>query len=183
LRLRNRFMKIRHKFLLACGTAAIFLATAARSQSSPSLGEVARQQRQQENAAQTTGDAPKVYTNADLPKASDSDAMVETTNTHKAPLPVPANQLRQSAERWRAQILAQKSQIAATQARVDQVNRSIHFANDCSMGRCVGWNARQARKQEQVESMQRQLEEQKEHLAQMQEAARRQGYGNSVYEP
>lgn len=176
-------MKTGHKFLLACGAGVISLATVARSQSSPSLGDVARQQRQQESAVQANGNAPKAYTNADLAKPSDSDAKVETTNTRKAPLPVPSSQPRESAARWKAQIRAQENQITALQDRIDRMHRSIHFANDCAMGWCVGWNQRQVKKQEQIESLREQLNEQKEHLAQMQEAARRQGYGSSVYEP
>lgn len=176
-------MKTGYRILLACGTGLIFSATVARSQSSPSLGDVARQQRQQESTAQASGNAPKAYTNADVPKPSDSDARVETANTRKAPLPVPSNQPRQSAARWKAQIRAQENQITAIQDRIDRLNGSIHFADDCAMGWCVGWNQRQVKKQGQVESLRKQLDEQKEHLAEMQEAARRQGYGSSVYEP
>lgn len=172
-----------HRLLLACGTGVLLSVAAAQCQSSQSLGDVARQQRAQEDAAEESGKPPKVYTNANLPQPSESDAIVETTNTRKAPLPVPSNQPRQSSERWRAQILAQKNQIAALQMRVDQINRSIHFANSCGSGWCVGWNQRQVRKQEQAKALQGQLQEAKDHLAQMQDAARRQGYGNSVYEP
>jgi hypothetical protein len=46
----------------------------------------------------------------------------------------------------------------------------------------VQWNERQKEKQDQVESMKAQLEEQKKQLENMQESARKQGFGSSVYE-
>jgi predicted ribosome quality control (RQC) complex YloA/Tae2 family protein len=47
----------------------------------------------------------------------------------------------------------------------------------------VGWNERQREKQQRVERMQAQLQEQKRRLEEMQDSARKQGYGSSVYDP
>jgi hypothetical protein len=47
----------------------------------------------------------------------------------------------------------------------------------------VQWNERQKEKQQEVERGQAQLAEQKKRLDDMQESARRQGYGSSVYDP
>jgi hypothetical protein len=47
----------------------------------------------------------------------------------------------------------------------------------------VGWNERQREKQQRAERMQAQLEDQKKRLDDMQESARKQGYGSSVYDP
>jgi hypothetical protein len=47
----------------------------------------------------------------------------------------------------------------------------------------VGWNERQREKQERVERMRLQFEDQKRRLDDTQESARKQGYGSSVYDP
>jgi molecular chaperone GrpE (heat shock protein) len=48
---------------------------------------------------------------------------------------------------------------------------------------CVQYNEHQVEKQDEVQRMQAELEQQKKRLEDMQEAARKQGYGNSVWEP
>jgi tetrahydromethanopterin S-methyltransferase subunit G len=88
-----------------------------------------------------------------------------------------------SAEHWKSQILAQEDQIASLQRQVDEINESIRFAPANCVANCVGWNERQREKQQRVERMQAQLEEQKRRLDDMQESARKQGYGSSVYDP
>ena len=87
------------------------------------------------------------------------------------------------AEQWKSQIQSQKNQIASLQTQIDQLNESIHFAPANCVENCVSWNERQKEKQQQVERMQAQLEEQKKRLDEMQESARKQGYGSSVYDP
>jgi hypothetical protein len=47
----------------------------------------------------------------------------------------------------------------------------------------VQWNERQQQKQQQVEVMKSQLEDQQKKLEDMQDSARQQGYGSSVYDP
>jgi predicted ribosome quality control (RQC) complex YloA/Tae2 family protein len=47
----------------------------------------------------------------------------------------------------------------------------------------VQWNERQKEKQQQVERLKSQLEDQQKRLEDMQEQARKQGYGTSVYDP
>jgi uncharacterized coiled-coil protein SlyX len=47
----------------------------------------------------------------------------------------------------------------------------------------VQWNERQKQKQQEVERMRSQLETQKKRLQSMQESARQQGYGGTVYDP
>jgi peptidoglycan hydrolase CwlO-like protein len=171
-------------------SAALFLLTApafAQDSDSPSLGDLARQQREQH--AKTTqakdGKTPKVFTNADLPTHSDGSAPAApaASDMGKAPLPVPPGGLAQGSEQMRSEIQAQKSQIAELQRQIDEVNGSIRFApGNCVRG-CEKWNEHQQEKQQQVEQMQTQLEEQKRHLDEMQESARKQGFGSSVYDP
>jgi len=94
-----------------------------------------------------------------------------------------SNGAKQPAEHWKSQILAQKNQIASLQRQVDEISESIRFAPANCAANCVGWNERQREKQQRVERMQAQLQEQKSRLEEMQDAARKQGYGSSVYDP
>lgn len=183
-------MQIRQRFLAVISAGAFLLTAAALAQDSDSqsLGDLARQQRQQHAKTAQTKDSktPKVFTNSDLPAHSDdadhSDGS-EPADTGKAPMPVPSSGPRQGSEHLRSEIQAQKSQIAELQRQIDEVNGSIRFApGNCVRG-CEKWNEHQQRKQQQVEQMQAQLEEQKRHLEETQESARKQGFGSSVYDP
>lgn len=87
------------------------------------------------------------------------------------------------AEKWRSQIEQQKSTIAELQQQIDQVGGSIQYAGANCVSNCEKWNEHQQHKQEQVDTMKSQLEELQHHLEEMQESARKQGFGSSVYEP
>jgi hypothetical protein len=176
-------MGSKYKFVL--GFAAIFLSCmVVCAQDDPSLGDLARQQRQQKEQKTASGkDAkPKVITNEEVPShpamavaAAKGGGLVSATASSDEPK-LPASQ-------WKSQILAQKNQIEALQRQVDELSESIRFAPaNCASG-CVGWNERQREKQQRVERMQQQLEEQKRRLEDMQDSARKQGYGSSVYDP
>ena len=101
-----------------------------------------------------------------------SDSSPASSDGHKLP-----------AEHWKAQIVGQKNEIDSLQRQVDELSESIRFAPANCVANCVGWNERQREKQQRVERMQAQLEEQKRRLDDMQESARKQGYGSSVYDP
>jgi peptidoglycan hydrolase CwlO-like protein len=79
--------------------------------------------------------------------------------------------------------VAQKNQVASLQGQIDELSESIRFAPANCVANCVGWNERQREKQQRVERMQAQLEDMKKRLDETQEAARKQGYGSSVYDP
>jgi predicted RNase H-like nuclease (RuvC/YqgF family) len=165
--------------------ATIFLfATTAHGQDPPSLGDLARQQRQQKEAEQTKS-ASRVVTDEEIPEHTGPEPTVTSDHReHGTSIAASSNGTKQSAERWKSQIQAQKAQIASLQAQLDKVNQSIRFApHECAGPRCVQWNERQREKQQRVERMQTQIQEQKKRLEEMQESARKQGYGNSVYEP
>ncbi len=87
------------------------------------------------------------------------------------------------AEQWRSQIQEQKSAIASLQGEIASLSESIQYAGGNCVANCVQWNERQKQKQDQVESMKAQLEEQQKRLEEMQESARKQGFGSSVYDP
>ena len=84
---------------------------------------------------------------------------------------------------WKSQIMAVKNSIANLKANIDSLNASIQYAGGNCVSGCVEWNLRQKQKQDQVEMMKAQLEQQQKYLEDMQEAARKQGYGSSVYDP
>ncbi len=185
-----RFTRI--PFIFA--TAAISLAVVtAYAQDSPPLGDVARQQRQKQQSKpdQTKNAKPsKVITNEEIPEHSgptaastaggeDVSASASPNNGEKSPVEA----VKFSAEHWKSQIQAQKNQLAYLQRQADALNESIHFAPGNCVENCVQWNERQKEKQQQVERMRAQLDEQKKQLEDMQESARKQGYGSSVYDP
>jgi predicted RNase H-like nuclease (RuvC/YqgF family) len=88
-----------------------------------------------------------------------------------------------SGEQWKAAIQAQKDAIAAMQSQVDKLNASVHFVEANRYTNGVQYNQYQLEKQKQVQQMQKQLDTQKKKLEDMQEAARKAGFGSSVYDP
>jgi len=86
------------------------------------------------------------------------------------------------AEQWKIQIQSMKTAIANMQAQLNRVNESAHAGGNC-LANCVQWNERQKQKQDQVELMKQQVEQMQKRLEDLQEAARRQGFGSSVYDP
>lgn len=167
-----------------------------------SLGDVARENREKSASDPSSISKPKVITNADLPKAPETDQATPQAETEagSADAGKPADRTaanqrsadrhfaeqrraeQRAAEQWKKQILAQKAKISTLQARIDKLNASIHFI-DGTVYYEAPYNQYQARQLEKVREMQQQLEEEKSHLADMQEAARRAGMHTPVYDP
>jgi hypothetical protein len=141
-----------------------------------SLGDVAREQRQKQQAKKDQ-DAPKVITNEDIPEHPlEAEASVREEE--------PASSVgSKSADEWKSRIAAQRKSVENLQSQIDRVNSSIRFAPGNCVRNCAQYNEQQIKKQDDVQRMQAQLDEQKKTLEDMQEAARKQGFGNSVYEP
>jgi hypothetical protein len=183
---------IRTRFLWAA-YFAVSLGTAAHCQDSQSLGDAARQARQQkqDKEAQTGKDAnatktPKVITNEEISSRPGSTAENSgaAAKDHKAvDEPSSSGGEKQSGEAWKLQIQAQEGSISTLQTEINKLNDSIQFAPANCVSGCVQWNERQQQKQQEVERMRSQLDSLREHLQEMQEAARQQGYGSSVYDP
>jgi hypothetical protein len=157
------------------------------AQDSPSLGDLARQQRQQKEQSKAAPDkdakTSKIITNEEMPSHTEpQSARTAGKGSHDA-LPAAQDEPKQSAEHWKSQIIAQKNQIATLQRQVDELSESVRFAPANCVANCVGWNERQREKQQRAESMQSQLDEEKRRLEDLQDSARRQGYGSSVYDP
>ncbi len=179
--------KCKQIFVLAAAT--FLFAESVYSQDSPSLGDLARQQRQRREKSKTApgkdAKAAKVITNEEIhAQAGAAPAAVGEEHTASASTSTASSsEVKPSAETWTSQIQGQKSQIASLQRQIDEINESIHFAPGNCVENCAQWNERQQEKQRQVEGMQAQLEEQRKRLVEMQDSARKQGYGSSVYDP
>ncbi|HKV82041.1 MAG TPA: hypothetical protein VJP02_28090 [Candidatus Sulfotelmatobacter sp.] len=169
-----------------------------------SLGEIARQvklKKQQREAQLKAKEAPSqdaqasaatpappaktahLVTNDDAPER----ATVTSVSTHPASVPADSQadtgDHQAKAEKWKSQILAQKNAVAQLQQEMKSLGDSIHFAGGNCIANCAQWNERQQQKQQEVDSMKAQLEEQQKALEEMQEAARKEGFGSTVYDP
>jgi hypothetical protein len=172
---------------------AVFSCACAQAQDSQSLGDAARQARQQKqsrgNSATTSTDPknsnaakpPHVVTNDEIPEQ-------ETPVSAAAPSSAPDSVMpdyssgKHPAEYWKSQILRVKNAIASLQRSIDTLSNSIRFAGG-NYEKHVAWNERQREKQRQLEIMKSQLNDSQKRLEEMQETARKQGYGSSVYDP
>jgi predicted RNase H-like nuclease (RuvC/YqgF family) len=175
------------RVLLKISAIALLMSSAAYGQS---LGDIARANREKQNAENTSAAQPRVITNANLPK--DPDANQEpaeaqsgtnassTAADHRSAQQRLAEQ--RAADQWKRQILAQKNKMATLQARIDQLNESIRSAGG-SVEYEGPYNRHQARQLQRVAQIQLQLDEQKMKLDQMQEAARHAGMHTVVYDP
>jgi predicted RNase H-like nuclease (RuvC/YqgF family) len=145
-----------------------------------SLGDVARQQRQNQQAKKDQP-PPKVITNEDLPEHSLEAGDSEKANENREPMPHPA--ASRSPEQWKAEIEAQKKNIEMLQRQMDRLSATIHYVEANRYYNGVQHNLRQEQKEAEVGRMQDQMELQKKRLDDMQEAARKDGFGNAVYDP
>jgi hypothetical protein len=81
------------------------------------------------------------------------------------------------------QILIQKRSIAEQDKHLERLRASIHFVDANRYVNGAQYNEQQRRRQIQLEQAEKQLEQQKKRLDDMQDRARRAGFGNSVYDP
>jgi hypothetical protein len=162
-----------------CFPVVVFLlVTASYGQS---LGDVARQQRQKQATA--THPARKVVTNEEIPESPDASSdSSEGDRSRKSASPAASTGGKKTAEQWKSDIQAQKARIAAMQSQVDQLNESVHFVEANRYYNGVQYNQYQLKKQQEALRMQKQLDGEKKTLENMQEGARKAGFGTSVYD-
>lgn len=177
---------------LLISAAAALSVLLAYAQDSPSMGDVARQARQQKQSkdaqskAAPASKSSKVITNDEIPEspeAADGASTSQDGGPAETSAPSTSGGPKQSAEQWKSQILAQKATVSSLQSNIDKLNDSIQFAPGNCVAGCVQWNERQKQKQQEVERLRSQLETQEKRLQSMQESARQQGYGGTVYDP
>lgn len=213
----NRYRRIMIVAVALCTIPAF------AQEDSPSLGDVARQARQQKQSTQQNGGSPAsanvtskdsddktpenkdtqasaaptalkpvkhIFTNDEIPSAAAPSAAAFTPNRPVSPTIYPATVSNSDASRndaqaaaLTAQIKTQKDMIAKLQSQIDQVSSSIQYAGGNCVSNCVEWNQEQQRKQQQVDNMKTQLDQAQQRLEEMQDAARRQGFGTAVYDP
>jgi predicted RNase H-like nuclease (RuvC/YqgF family) len=119
-----------------------------------------------------------VITNDEIPEHEEEVGTAPRTS-HETAGPNPHDKLAQ-ADRWKVKIREQKSKVASLQQRLASLTNSA--SGNC-LRNCVAWNARNQQRQRQIDSLKAQLEQQQHQLEDMQESARKQGFGNSVYDP
>jgi hypothetical protein len=177
------------RLLFAMLGFAIVYTTAAHAQSSdaPSLGDLVRKQKQQQQEAKDKGAKPKkVVTDEDIPshpEESSTEASADDDRPHADAEVTPAGTVMQTGEKWKAAISQQKNAIADLKSRIEKVQSSIHFVEANAYRNGVQYNKVQARKQEEVARAQNQLAEMQKNLEKMQEDARRAGFGSAVWDP
>lgn len=118
------------------------------------------------------GHVGSTFTSAPKSKTPDSSDAPADSGNHDA-----------QSEQWKSQIEAQKSAIASLEREIASLNESVHYAGGNCVANCVEWNEHQKEKQDRVEVMKQQLDEQQKRLEDLQESARKQGFGSAVYEP
>jgi predicted RNase H-like nuclease (RuvC/YqgF family) len=175
------------RVFLKISAIALLMSSAAYGQS---LGDIARANREKQNAENRSAAQPSVITNANLPKDPDANqepaeapsgasASSAAADHHSAQQRLAE---QRAADQWKRQILAQKNRMATLQAQIDQLNASIRSAGGSAQYEGP-YNRHQARQLQRVAQIQLQLDEQKMKLDQMQEAARHAGMHTVVYDP
>jgi hypothetical protein len=130
-----------------------------------------------------TAKAPKtVITNDEIPQHI---GPTRTLSNSQTPGEIPQQNPGSGppAEYWKIQIQTQKDNITSLQSQIASLSDSIQYAGGNCVSNCVQWNEHQQQKQQQLEAMKSQLEEQQKRLEDLQDMARKQGFGSSVYDP
>ncbi len=161
----------------------LILALACVGRGQDSLGDVARQQRQKQQAKDPKA-APKVVTNEEIPESPDASATSGNDNEEPSePASSTSSTGKKTAEQWKAEIEVRKARIAALQSQVEKLNDSVHFVEANRYYNGVQYNQYQLKKQQEAQRMQKQLDSEKAALSTAQESARKAGFGSAVYDP
>jgi hypothetical protein len=179
------------RMFLKSAMIALLMGSAAYGQS---LADAARQNREKQDAQDSSPTAkPRVITNKDIVKdpdakpapsetASGANVAADSKGADRRLAEQRFAQQRlaeqRASEQWKGQILAQKYKMALLQTRIDLINASIRSRYGTAQ---YEWY--QAQQVQRIAQIQRQLNEQKRKLDQMQEAARHAGMHTAVYDP
>lgn len=163
--------------------AAAQLAPGKDAQSKDATSKDAQPKDAQAKDAATPKVAKKVITNDEIPEHIGPTRNVLKPEPSGTVEPAEENAPAAPAAYWKGQILAQKNAISALESQIAALSDSILYAGANCVANCVQWNERQQQKQQQVDVMKQQLEQQQKRLEDLQDQARKQGYGSSVYDP
>lgn len=148
-----------------------------------SLGDVAREQRQKQQAKDPKA-AAKVVTNDEIPESPDAASSSDDSDAApESSTPAASTAGKKTAGQWKAEIEVRKSRITALQSQVDKLNESVHFVEANRYYNGVQYNQYQLKKQQEAQRLQKQLETEKKALGDAQESARKAGFGTAVYDP
>jgi hypothetical protein len=194
-----RFSPVRTRRVFALFAASAFVcALLAHAQDPQSLADAARQARlqkqqkdgQAKDSSTGTTEAqpaktPRVITNDEIPEHVGSTLTPAHSPQAQNPTYTPPSYgtRKTPADQWKSMIQAQKRAIASLQGEIASLSGSIHFPVNCLPNTCAQRTERQLAKEDRVEIMKQQLVEQQKRLEDLQESARRQGFGSSVYDP
>ncbi len=176
---------LRWPFALGAVVVVLTFASSAQSPASPSLGDLARTQRGKQQSK--TVKPKKVVTNEEIPESSEAATSSDTPHNDgphdEASVQHPAGDISKTGDAYKAEIAQRKAALADLKAQMDKLNGSIHFVEANAYRNGVEYNKRQAQKQQEAERLKSQYEEQKHDLEQMQENARKAGFGSAVWDP
>jgi hypothetical protein len=148
------------------------------------LGDVARKQREKLKTSSAPQAPQKVITDDDMPEhplaADESSSATKDVSSEPAS---PSISKEASAQMVKNAILAQKNVIKNLQVQCDRLSDSIHYVQANLYTNGTEYNRYQQQKQQQLDGLRKQLDREKKKLEDAQEAARKAGFGNSVYDP
>lgn len=148
-----------------------------------SLGDAARDNRQKQQAKTSQAPAKKVITNDDIPQTDEPKEKPSPKQVSAGTTGATAAQIEKNGEERKAAIQAQKNIVTSLQHDLDRLNASVHFVEVNRYSNGVEYNQAQLRKQQESARLQKQWDEQKKKLEDMQESARKAGFGSAVYDP
>lgn len=195
-------------------SALVCVGWAHAQDSSPSLGDAARQARFEKQQKETQAQSPqsktaadnsatdkdgkgnqtqppkpkKVITNDEIPEQGGPTSTRPSTAKNQYADCCPPNDApgpgMSAGDSWKSQIQNMNDSIAAMEQQLARLDQSIQFSQaPCVTTNCVEYNERQRQKEAQSDLLKSQIEQMRQRLEQMQEAARQQGFGSSVYDP
>jgi hypothetical protein len=173
------------RLLALIAVFAFSMESLGQSSDTPSLGDLARKQRDKQQQNKNSATKPKkIVTDEDMPAHAPDEDVPPGHGPHDEMSVGPsASDVSQTGDQFKSAIARQKGVVADLRAQIDKLNASIHFVQANAYRNGVEYNKIQAQKQQEAERLQGQLDEQKRNLEQMQEKARKAGYGSAVWDP
>ena len=170
-------------FLLLIAALVLSPDSLGQSSDAPSLGDLARKERQQKDK-KNPAKPKRVITEEDIParNANEDGAPVDGPHDEMS-VQRSASDVLQNGDQMKTAIARQKTLIDELKSRIDKLNDSIQFVEANAYTNGVQYNKAQAQKQQEVERMRGQLSQLQRDLEQMQENARKAGYGSAVWDP